>query len=116
DTLYGAICRRKKKSGVSALPYQDLVGDGQIEDVLLIDQSPISRSPRSNPVTYVKAFDSIRKVFAETSAARTRNFGAGHFSFNAAAGRCEACEGDGMLQIDMQFLADIYMQCPECRG
>lgn len=116
DTLYGAICRRKKKSNETCLPYEDLVGDGQLEDVLLVDQSPISRSPRSNPVTYVKAFDSIRRVFAETLEARTRNFGAGHFSFNSAAGRCEACEGDGMLQIDMQFLADIYMQCPECKG
>lgn len=116
DTLYGALCRRKRKRAPATLPYDDLVGAGQIEDVMLIDQSPISRSARSIPVTFIKAFDPIRAVFAETVEARTRNFSAGHFSFNNESGRCEECEGDGVLQIDMQFLADIAMTCPSCGG
>ncbi len=116
DTLYGAVCKRKRKPKRDALPYRDLIGAGQIEDCLLIDQSPISRSPRSSPVTYIKAFDAIRQVFAETIEAKTHNYTAGHFSFNSALGRCETCEGDGVLQIDMQFLADVYMKCPACRG
>lgn len=116
DTLYGAISRRKRKPGVAALPYRDLTGAGQIEDCLLIDQTPISRSPRSNPVTYIKAFDAIRNVFAETLDARMHNYTATHFSFNSDAGRCDTCGGDGQLQIDMQFLADVYMQCPACKG
>ncbi len=83
---------------------------------MLIDQSPISRSPRSAPVTYVKAFDPIRKVFADTIDARTRNFGPGHFSYNSVKGQCPQCEGAGAIQIDMQFLADVSMQCPARRG
>jgi excinuclease ABC subunit A len=116
DTLYGALCRRLRKDGPKPLPHDDVYGDGQIDDVLLVDQSPIGRSPRSVPVTYVKAFDEIRNVFAETLEARTRNYTAGHFSFNAEGGRCEKCGGDGYLAIDMQFLADVYMKCDECGG
>jgi excinuclease ABC subunit A len=91
-------------------------GDGQIDDVIMVDQSPIGRSPRSNPVTYIKAFDAIRSVFADTIDARTHNYTAGHFSFNVDGGRCSACSGDGYVQIDMQFLADVYMRCNQCRG
>jgi excinuclease ABC subunit A len=98
------------------LPCRDVFGDGQIDDVLLVDQSPIGRSPRSNPVTYIKAFDEIRAVFADTLEARTRNYTASHFSFNVDGGRCPKCEGDGYLAVDMQFLADVYMKCPECHG
>jgi len=116
DTLYGAICRRKKKDAPKPYPYEDVFGDGQIDDVLLVDQSPIGRSPRSNPVTYVKAFDEIRAVFADTIEARTHNYTAGHFSFNSGDGRCTACNGDGRIEIDMQFLADVYMTCSQCRG
>ena len=93
-----------------------MFGDGQIDDLVLVDQSPIGRSPRSKPVTYIKAFDEIRNVFAETLEARTRNYSASHFSFNVDGGRCSTCEGDGYLQIDMQFMADVYMKCPECNG
>ena len=82
----------------------------------MVDQSPIGRSPRSNPVTYLKAFDEIRAVFAETPEARTRNYTAGHFSFNADLGRCHVCQGDGQIEIDMQFLADVYMKCGQCHG
>ena len=116
DTLYPAICGRKRKDGPHPLPFDDIFGDGQIEDVLLIDQSPIGRSPRSNPVTYIKAFDAIRGVFAETLQARTHNYKASHFSFNVDGGRCNACKGDGYIEVDMQFLADVFMTCGQCRG
>jgi excinuclease ABC subunit A len=115
-TLYPALCRRKRKEAPKPLPFDEVFGDGQIDDVLLIDQSPIGRSPRSNPVTYIKAFDAIRNVFADTLAARTRNFKASHFSFNVDGGRCPACKGDGTVQIDMQFLADVVMVCSDCQG
>ena len=89
---------------------------GRLDDVIMVDQSPIGRSPRSNPVTYLKAFDEIRAVFADTVEARTRGYNAGHFSFNVDGGRCSACHGDGYMQIDMQFLADVYMRCSQCNG
>lgn len=116
DTLYGAICRRKRKTVAKPKPYEDVYGDGQIDDVILIDQSPIGRSPRSNPVTYVKAFDEIRAVFADTIEARTHNYTTSHFSFNVDGGRCTSCKGDGFIEIDMQFLADVYMKCDHCGG
>lgn len=116
DTLHGALCRRKRKEVDKPYPYDDVFGDGQIDDVISIDQSPIGRSPRSNPVTYVKAFDDIRAVFAETIDARTHNYAAGHFSFNVDGGRCPGCKGDGFVAIDMQFLADVYMKCDQCGG
>ncbi|MBP85487.1 MAG: excinuclease ABC subunit A [Planctomycetaceae bacterium] len=116
DTLYGAVCRRKRKTAPKPLAYDDVYGDGQIDDVILIDQSPIGRSPRSNPVTYVKAFDEIRAVFADTIEARTHNYSASHFSFNVDGGRCIGCKGDGFVEIDMQFLADVYMRCDQCGG
>ena len=116
DTLYSALCRRLGKGCPRPLEYDDLFGDGQINDAVLVDQTPLQRSPRSNPVTYVKAFDAIRAAFSETVDARTRNYPPGYFSFNAAGGRCEACRGEGQVEIDMQFLADVYMKCPECQG
>ena len=116
DTLYPALCRRLRKDPPKPSDFDDIFGDGQIDDVILVDQSPIGRSPRSNPVTYLKAFDEIRNVFAETLEARTRNFTASHFSFNVDGGRCSECQGDGYIQIDMQFLADVYMKCPQCNG
>lgn len=116
DTLYGAIRQRKSGEAAKPLPFESIKGLSQIDDCLLVDQSPISRSARSAPVTYVKAFDPIRKVFAETVDARTRNFGPGHFSFNSVKGQCTSCEGAGVLEVDMQFLADVSMQCPVCCG
>ena len=116
DTLYGAIRQRKKGEATPSLPLKSITGLSQIEDCMLIDQSPISKSPRSCPATYVKAFDSIRKVFAETVEARTRNLAPGHFSFNSDKGQCVECEGAGLQEIDMQFLADVSMKCPACRG
>ncbi|MBX3414045.1 MAG: excinuclease ABC subunit UvrA [Pirellulales bacterium] len=116
DTLYPALCRRLRKDGEQPAPLDDVYGDGQLDDCQMVDQSPIGRSPRSNPVTYIKAFDEIRAVFAETVDARTRNYTASHFSFNVEGGRCNACEGDGYLSIDMQFLADVHMRCDQCGG
>jgi excinuclease ABC subunit A len=116
ETLYPALCRRLRKDAPKPLPCDDVYGDGQIDDVIMVDQGPIGRSPRSNPVTYLKVFDEIRNVFADTLEARTRSFDAGHFSFNVDGGRCSACQGQGYLEIDMQFLADVYMRCPQCNG
>ena len=116
DTLYGAIRQRKNGEAAKPLPFESITGLSQIDQCMMIDQSPISRSPRSTPVTYVKAFDPIRKVFAETVDARTRNYGPGHFSYNSEKGQCPHCEGAGVLEVDMQFLADVSMQCPNCGG
>jgi len=116
ETLYPALCKRMRVEGPPALPYDDILGEGQISDVVLVDQSPIGRSPRSCPATYLKVFDEIRGVFAETIDARTHNYTASHFSFNVEGGRCPACEGDGYTTVDMQFLADVYMKCVECQG
>lgn len=116
DTLYPAICRRKHRPGPPPLPYDELVGCGQIEDCLLVDQAPLGRSPRSCPVTYVKALDPIREVFAQTLDARVHNYPPGHFSFNREGGRCETCQGEGLLHVDMQFLPDVTVRCPQCGG
>jgi excinuclease ABC subunit A len=116
DTLYPALCRRMRKGAPRPLDHDDVFGFGQIDDVTMVDQSPIGRSPRSNPVTYVKAFDEIRQIFSETVDARTRNYTPGHFSFNSPEGRCELCQGEGYLRIDMQFLADVFMRCTQCHG
>jgi excinuclease ABC subunit A len=118
DTLYPLLCRRKHKKTALPLPAPDtdVIGAGQIGDVVLMDQSPLPRSSRSNPVTYLKVFDDIRKVFADTTEARVRNFGPCAFSFNQPGGRCETCEGQGSLTIDMQFLPDVAVTCPDCRG
>jgi excinuclease ABC subunit A len=116
DTLYPALRRRMRAEAPKPYDCDDVFGDGQLDEVLMVDQGPIGRSPRSNPVTYIKAFDEIRGVFAETIEARTRNLDAAHFSFNVDGGRCTMCKGDGYLQIDMQFLADVYMKCQQCGG
>jgi excinuclease ABC subunit A len=121
QTLYPALTRRLNRDAdqstlPAALDYDDVLGAGQLDDVVLIDQTPIGRSPRSNPATYLKAFDPIRTLFAEQTDARTRGFSPSHFSFNVEGGRCEACRGDGVLAVDMQFMADVYIRCPECGG
>jgi excinuclease ABC subunit A len=116
-TLYPALARRKhKKLQATTEGNGEVIGAGQIGDVVLMDQTPLARTARSNPVTSLKAFDEIRKVFADTTEARIRNFGPGHFSFNQPGGRCETCEGQGTLTVDMQFLADVIMTCPDCKG
>jgi excinuclease ABC subunit A len=91
-------------------------GAEAIHDVVMIDQTPIGRTPRSNPVTYIKAFDAIRGLFASTREAEKRGYTAGHFSFNVPGGRCEMCQGDGTVTVEMQFLADVELTCDECKG
>jgi excinuclease ABC subunit A len=91
-------------------------GAGMVKELVMIDQSPIGRTPRSNPVTYIQAFDLIRTLFSQTSEAKKRHYSAGHFSFNVAGGRCEVCQGDGTVKVEMQFLADVELICEECKG
>jgi excinuclease ABC subunit A len=115
DVLYRALAA--KRNGSSVKEFCDrLEGDAEILEVVIVDQSPIGRTPRSNPATYLKAFDAIREVFAETPDAKRRGYSAGHFSFNVPGGRCETCQGDGTVTVEMQFLADVELVCEECRG
>jgi excinuclease ABC subunit A len=115
DVLYRALAA--KRTGGSVKEFCDrLEGDADIREVVIVDQSPIGRTPRSNPATYLKAFDAIREVFAATPDAKRRGFAAGHFSFNVPGGRCETCQGDGTVTVEMQFLADVELICEECRG
>ena len=117
DTLYEALLsnfnpRAKTKPGA----HSQIVGLEHIDKVILIDQSPIGRTPRSNPATYTGIFSTIREIFASLSESKTRGYGLGRFSFNVRGGRCEACEGEGQKKIEMQFLSDIYVTCEVCRG
>ena len=115
DVLYKALAA--KRVGGSVKEFCDrLEGDSSIREVVIVDQSPIGRTPRSNPATYLKAFDAIREVFADTPDAKRRGYSAGHFSFNVPGGRCETCQGDGTVTVEMQFLADVELICEECRG
>jgi excinuclease ABC subunit A len=118
--LYRALAQAKQQSGNGttgpAASWESLVGDQYIEEVVLVDQSPIGRTPRSNPVTYIKAFDAMRELFASLPEAKKRGFSSGHFSFNIPGGRCEVCQGDGTVTVEMQFLADVELICEECKG
>ncbi len=119
DVLYPALAAAKRNTNgdLPALPGGvELEGAEFIDDAVLVDQSPIGRTPRSNPVTYIKAFDGIRDVFASVPEARKRGFGTGHFSFNVPGGRCETCQGDGTVTVELQFLADVELICEECKG
>ncbi len=117
ETLYPALCRHFGRDNTPpGLPFDELVFNELIEDVVLVDQNPIGRSPRSNPVTYLKIFDEIRNVFAATLDAKAKHFTAGKFSFNVEGGRCEHCKGDGFTVVDMQFMADMFVRCPQCHG
>jgi excinuclease ABC subunit A len=115
-TLYPALRSRITGEPSSTEPYGDLRVEGAVAGVVLLDQSPLARSARSNPATHLKAFDEIRKTFAATHEARMRNYDAGRFSFNIEGGRCNHCQGNGFLTIDMQFLPDVMIRCPECSG
>ncbi len=116
DVLYVAI--KKAKGELKDVPAgcEAIRGVEKISDVVLVDQTPVGRTPRSNPATYVKAFDDIRTIFAETRDAYSRNLSAAHFSFNLSGGRCETCQGNGTITVDMQFLADVELTCEDCRG
>lgn len=116
DILYAGIKKKRGEWTGSVGFCKEIAGADNIDDVILVDQSPIGRTPRSNPVTYIKAYDPIREVFASTNAARAKGFNASHFSFNVPGGRCETCQGSGIVTIEMQFLADVDLTCEDCRG
>jgi excinuclease ABC subunit A len=116
DVLYAAIKRAKGDWDRRVGTFRELQGLEYITDVVLVDQTPIGRTPRSNPVTYLKAFDPIRELFALTKDARSRGLTASHFSFNVPGGRCEACQGEGEVRVEMQFLADVFVPCEQCDG
>jgi excinuclease ABC subunit A len=116
DTLYKAVSRRLMSSGEVPAPFDRLEGLEQLDKIIDIDQSPIGRTPRSNPATYTDLFAPIRDWFAEMPEARTRGYKPGRFSFNVKGGRCEACQGDGVLKIEMHFLPDVFVTCDTCKG
>lgn len=116
DVLYTALRKAKGEAKEPVGAYHSLRGAEHVAEVVLVDQSPIGKTPRSNPVTYVGAFDDIRYLFASTKEAQTHGYTPGHFSFNISGGRCEACQGSGVVTIEMQFLADVELTCEECRG
>ena len=117
DVLYYALATEKGQiSGGARAEVDEVDGADWIDEVVLVDQSPIGRTPRSNPVTYIKAFDAIRELFAAQPESQKRGYTAGHFSFNIPGGRCEACQGDGTVTVEMQFLADVELICEECKG
>ena len=116
DVLYAAIKRAKGSWDRRVGSFENLEGLDYVSDVVLVDQAPIGRTPRSNPVTYLKAFDPIRELFALTKDAKSRGLTASHFSFNVPGGRCEACQGEGQVRVEMQFLADVFVPCDSCDG
>ena len=116
DTLYAAVARKLYQSNVDTAPHEAIEGLEAFDKVIAVDQSPIGRTPRSNPATYTGLFTPMRELFAEVPAARERGYGAGRFSFNVAGGRCEACQGDGVIKVEMHFLPDVYVACDVCQG
>ncbi|HTV19833.1 MAG TPA: excinuclease ABC subunit UvrA, partial [Polyangiaceae bacterium] len=116
EVLYPALAKKYHQSEVRVGEHETIEGTEHLDKVINIDQKPIGRTPRSNPATYIKVFDDIRSFFAELPLAKTRGYGGGRFSFNVKGGRCESCQGDGVRQIEMHFLADVYVPCEACRG
>lgn len=114
--LYKALARDLNRANTTPGPHERIQGLEHLDKIISIDQSPIGRTPRSNPATYTGVFDLIRKVFAQTNEAKTRGYKENRFSFNVKGGRCEACAGDGVLKIEMHFLADLYVPCEVCKG
>jgi len=116
DILYSGLRQKLYNSRVRPGDHDRIISDQPIDKVVVIDQSPIGKTPRSNPATYTKVFDYIRKLFAQTPEAKKRGFKPGRFSFNVKGGRCEACSGEGVIKIEMNFLPDVYVECEECKG
>ena len=116
EILYKGMMKKLHNSKLRAGSHDEILLESEIDKVVVIDQSPIGRTPRSNPVTYIKVFDDIRKIFAEIKESKIRGYKPGRFSFNVKGGRCEACSGDGLIKIEMNFLPDVYIECEECKG
>ena len=116
DTLYHAVARHLYDSAEEPAPYTSIEGLDHFDKVISVDQSPIGRTPRSNPATYTGLFTPIRELFAQVKEARERGYGPGRFSFNVKGGRCEACQGDGLIKVEMHFLPDVYVSCDVCHG
>ena len=116
DVIYAGLKKGRGEWQARVGLFKEIKGADLIDDVILVDQSPIGRTPRSNPVTYIKAYDAIREVFAATNLSKTKGYSPSHFSFNVPGGRCETCQGSGTVTIEMQFLADVELTCEDCRG
>jgi len=116
DTLYAAVARQLYRAHEEPAPHDEIEGLEHFDKVINVDQSPIGRTPRSNPATYTGLFTPIRELMAETATAKERGYGPGRFSFNVAGGRCEACQGDGVVKVEMHFLPDVYVPCDVCKG
>lgn len=116
EILYKSLAQKLNRSKVKPGEHKEVTGMEELEKVIDIDQSPIGRTPRSNPATYTGVFDDIRDVFAATNEAKVRGYKKGRFSFNVKGGRCEACRGDGIIKIEMHFLPDVYVPCEVCHG
>ena len=116
DTLYHALARHLYDSASEPAPYAEIEGLEHFDKVISVDQSPIGRTPRSNPATYTGLFTPIRELFAQVKESRERGYGPGRFSFNVKGGRCEACQGDGLIKVEMHFLPDVYVPCDVCHG
>ena len=116
DTVYPVLRNRLHRTKMAEGNYDEIVGIDLLENVIVIDQNPIGRTPRSNPATYTGLFDFVRDIFARTPEARSRGYNKGRFSFNVKGGRCEACQGHGLIKIEMQFLPDVYVECDVCKG
>ncbi|MFO7447569.1 MAG: excinuclease ABC subunit UvrA [Ignavibacteriaceae bacterium] len=116
DILYGGIAKNLGLAPSKVGSYSDIQGLQHIDEIEIVDQSPIGKTPRSNPISYIKAFELIRELYASTHQARARGYKPGYFSFNVPGGRCETCQGDGFIKVEMQFLADIFLECEDCKG
>ncbi len=116
DILYGGIAKQLGINPPSIGKYDDIEGINLIDNIEIVDQSPIGKSPRSNPISYIKAYEPIRELFASTHQSKVRGYKPGFFSFNVPGGRCETCQGDGFIKVEMQFLADLYLECEDCNG
>jgi len=116
DVLHGGITKLMGMNPHRIGKYDEITGINYLDNIEIVDQSPIGKSPRSNPVSYIKAFELIREIFASTHQAKTRKYAPGYFSFNIPGGRCETCQGEGLIKVEMQFLADLYLECEDCKG
>jgi len=116
DVVYAGLKKQRGEWQGHVGSFRELAGTQHVDDVILVDQSPIGRTPRSNPVTYVKVYDAVREVFSQTRDAQARGLDPSHFSFNVPGGRCDVCQGDGTVTVEMQFLADVELVCEECKG